>query len=97
MSVRNRPCFIIITILMYTSYNLLSRMAQDRNRFHLPAGVPQQAWTVFGKWYSTSGAERTNDPIRQGTFQNYRDWWDDWYGSEEEDSDSEEEEGDVEG
>lgn len=66
-------------------------MAAHPLRFHLPADVPAQAWTLFGKWYSRSGVERENVPIRVGTFLSYEQWYQDWYGvvDDEEDDDDE--------
>ncbi|PGH11136.1 hypothetical protein AJ80_07238 [Polytolypa hystricis UAMH7299] len=43
-------------------------MADDTNRFSLHTKVPTHAWGVYGKWYSLTGAERPNQPIRQGEF-----------------------------
>jgi len=55
----------------------------DDARFSLHLSVPDHVWNVLGKWYSTSGAERSNNPIRQGDFQTYADWWNDRFVSEE--------------
>ncbi|KIV98463.1 uncharacterized protein PV09_09729 [Verruconis gallopava] len=68
----------------FWNYMLLYKMAQDPNRFFLNSEVPAHAWAVFGKWYSRSGAERENHPIRQGDFLSYTQWWNDWFGKDEE-------------
>jgi hypothetical protein len=64
---------------------LLRRMSDDTNRFSLHPEVLANVWRVFGTWYSTSGAERPNSPIRKGDFQTYEEWWNDWFADEEED------------
>lgn len=71
-------------LLTRCSYVLLSKIANDTSRFSLHPDVPAHAWGVFGKWYSRTGAERPNDPPRQGQFQSYAEWWNDWFASEEE-------------
>lgn len=63
----------------YWTYVLLDMMANDTRRFSLHPGVPAHAWRVFGRCYSRTGAERPCNPIRQGQFQSYEEWWNDWF------------------
>jgi len=81
-------CHLLLT---QWSYVLLCRIAGDTERFSLNAEVPDHAWGVFGTWYSRSGAERPNSPIRQGQFQNYTDWWNDWFTPDEDEDEDEDE------
>lgn len=64
-------------------------MAANPGRFHLPAYVPDNAWQRFGRWYSTSGVERENNPIRQGRFLSELEWYERWSQVDEEDSEDE--------
>lgn len=63
-------------------------MTSNPDRFRLHEHVPNHVWNVFTKWYSRTGAERPNN-ILQGEFQDYADWYEDWYGEDEEDDDVE--------
>lgn len=63
----------------------------DMNRFFLHDEVPNHVRGVFSKWYSRTGAERANQPIRQGEFQDYAEWWNDWFSLDEEEEEGEEE------
>lgn len=57
-------------------------MTSASNKFSLHADVPNHVWGLFGKWYSRTGVERTNN-ILPGELQSYADWYEDWYGKDD--------------
>jgi hypothetical protein len=65
-------------------------MTEDTNGFSLHAEVPKHVWGVFSKWYSRIGAERANQPILQGEFQGYAEWWNGWFAPNVEEEKEEE-------